>query len=218
MQVNVSINEQNFYAVAEKIEKAKEFLLPDSWVHLDISDGIFTKTRTWNNPEDLLTIKTSLNLEAHLMVENPEGILRDWLKGLRQATTGKIRVIVHFEVMSEPAYILQECKNIQAEVGLALNTNTSPELISVYLKSFNEILILAVMPGPSGQVLQPKVLDKVIFIRSKNKDVIIEVDGGIMPLTARAAKNAGASSVVSSSYIWGHPSPKAAYEELSQIG
>ncbi len=217
MQVNISINEQIFSAVAEKISKAEDFLSLEDWVHLDISDGIFSTTKTWNNPEDLGTIKTNLNLEAHLMVENPEGILKNWLSALRQATTGKIRVIVHFEVMSEPAYILAECKSFGAESGLALRPNTSPELVSVYLSSFNLILVLAVMPGKSGQIWQPRVLGTISFLRTKNKDVIMEVDGGITPLTARSAKDAGASALVSGSYVWGNPSPLAAYQELSQI-
>ncbi len=187
------------------------------WVHLDVTDGAFTKTISWNNPEDLKSIKTNLGLEVHLMVENPEAVLGAWLEALSVATTGGKRVIIHFEVMSDPAYILAECQKFGVEAGLALKPNTNLELVSVYLRSFALVQILAVMPGPSGQIFKPEVLDKIKFLRSKSVNVIIEVDGGMNPATAHAVKEAGANIIVSGSYIWGNPAPASAYEKLAGV-
>lgn len=217
MQVIPAINETNFSGVQEKIKKAEEFLPQDGWVHIDIADGTFTAAATWNSPDELVGVKTNLNIELHLMVENPEAVLPDWLRALKAATNGKRRIIVHFEAMREPAFILDECAKNGAEAGLAFNPTTSPELVSIYLRSFNFVQVLAVPPGPSGQMFDPRVESKIKFLRSKSTNVIIEVDGGIKPDTARISKDAGADIVVSSSYIFGNPSPRAAYQELLQI-
>lgn len=232
MQVIPSINESVFSEVAAKIKKAETFLLNLSanstssphvsvrqtgWVHLDISDGIFTPYKTWNTSEDLATVATPLSIEVHLMVQEPEAILPAWLAALRQATRGKRRIIVHYEVMNDPAFILQSCAAEGVEAGLAFKPLTAPDLALVYLKDFTLAHVLAVEPGPSGQVFQESVLNKIQFLRKHAPNVIIEVDGGMNPEAALRVKSAGADAIVSGAYIWGAPSPKVAYEELAQI-
>lgn len=217
MQVIPSINEVVFSEVAAKIKKAETFLPHDGLVHLDISDGIFTPHKTWNTPEELGGLGTHLGLEAHLMVQEPEGVLRAWLLAMRQATRGKRRIIVHYEVMNDPAFILQSCAAEGVEAGLAFKPLTAPDVALVYLKDFTLAQVLAVEPGPSGQVFQESAIAKIQFLRQRAPDVIIEVDGGMNPETALRVKSAGADAIVSGAYIWEAPSPKVAYEELAKI-
>lgn len=217
MQVIPSINESVFSEVAAKIKKAETFLAPEAFVHLDISDGIFSPYKTWNTPEELGGLGTHLNIEVHLMVQEPEAVLQSWLAALRQATRGKRRIIVHYEVMNDPAFILQSCAAEGAEAGIAFRPLTTPDVALVYLRDFTLAQVLAVEPGPSGQVFQESALQKIQFLRVRAPDVIIEVDGGMNPETALRVKSAGADAVVSGKYIWEAPSPKVAYEELASI-
>ncbi|MDO8584806.1 MAG: hypothetical protein Q7R85_01655 [bacterium] len=217
MQVIPSINEASFSEVAAKIKKAETFLPPEAFVHLDISDGIFTPHKTWNTPEELGGLTTRLNLEVHLMVQEPEAVLPAWLAALRQATSGKRRVIVHVEVMNDPAFILDSCAEAGAEAGLSFRPLTAPDLALVYLRDFTLAQVLAVDPGPSGQVFQESALSKIQFLRQHAPNVIIEVDGGMNPEAAFRVKGAGADAIVSGAYVWEAPLPKLAYEELAGI-
>lgn len=225
MVVIPSINENVFSEVVAKMKKAETFLPQDpstssgqaGWVHLDISDGVFTPYKTWNTPEEFVGLGTHLGLEIHLMVQEPEAILPAWLQGLRQATRGKRRIIVHYEAMNDPAFILQSCAAEGVEAGLAFKPLTAPDVALVYLRDFTLAQVLAVEPGPSGQVFQESALKKIQFLRQHAPNVIIEVDGGMNPETALRVKSAGADAIVSGAYIWDAPSPRVAYEELARI-
>lgn len=217
MVVIPSINESVFSEVAAKIKKAEAFLAPEAFVHLDISDGIFSPYKTWNVPEELGGIGTYLNIEVHLMVQDPETELPSWIAALRQATSGKRRIIVHYEVMNDPAFILNSCAEANIDAGLAFKPLTAPDLALVYLRDFSLAQVLAVEPGPSGQVFQESVLKKIQFLRQRAPNVIIEVDGGMNPETALRVKSAGADAIVSGKYIWEAPLPKLAYEELARL-
>ncbi len=217
MQVIPSINEAGFPAVVEKIKKAEDFLPTDGWIQIDVSDGNFSPAVSWNNPEDLKNIRTHLSIELHLMINELEASLRLWLNALMLVTSGKKRIIIHFEAMKEPDYILNECRSLGIEAGIALNPETNPELVTVFLPSFKLVQVLSVNPGFSGQVFDDKMLSKIKFLKEKESNVIIEVDGGMNPETIKLAKDAGADIIVAGAYIWQSPSPGSAYQELSNI-
>ncbi len=217
MLVIPSINEASFSEVAAKIKKAEGFLSSDGWVHLDVSDGVFTSHKTWNTPEELGGLATRLNLEVHLMVQEPEVVLPAWLAALRQATSGKRRIIIHVEVMNDPAFILDSCAEAGVEAGLSFRPLTLPDLALVYLRDFTLAQVLAVDPGPSGQVFQESAIAKIQFLKQRAPHVIIEVDGGMSPETVLRVKAAGADAIVSGAYVWDAPLPKLAYEELGRV-
>lgn len=231
MKIIPAINCQDFNCVKEKLQKFAEFAPPvGGWAQIDIADGKFTPHKTWNNPQELSDIRgqlSDINLEIHLMVENPQDVIDDWMK------TGAKRIIVHFESLAKAAdknplndlsdilnFILEKrgAKNI--EIGLALTPKTSVEKIISYLDKINFIQILAVEPGLAGQQFQASVLDKIKFLKNLDgrfTDIIIEVDGGINFETAKLCKEAGADILAVASYIWDSQNPKAAFEELAKI-
>lgn len=217
MLVIPSINESNFSDAAAKIKKAEAFLPQDGWVHLDISDGVFTPYTSWRTPEDMAGFSTRLNIEAHLMVQEPEAALPGWIAALRSATSGAKRVIVHVEAMTDPAYVLDACAREDIQAGLALKPLTPPNVTLVYVHDFLYLQMLAVEPGPSGQQFNEGVLAKIQFFKSRVPGVIIEVDGGMNPEMALRVKAAGADAIVSGAYIWDAPLAKLAYEELAGI-
>ena len=73
---------------------------------------------------------------------------------------------------------------------------------------------LAVKPGLSGQALDGNTMERIRTMRAKFPDMIIEVDGGVVPETAKQMREAGATQVVSGSYIFNNPDPMKAFSEL----
>lgn len=227
MQIIPAINCSDFECIKEKLKKAAEF---SGWVQLDIADGKFTPHKTWNKPEELKKLgnseieKLGINIEVHLMVENPQDVVDNWIKA------GAKRIIVHFEALSEADkqnqnnnlidilnFILEKCEPKNVEVGLAIAPKTPVEEIIPYFDKINFIQILAVDPGLAGQKFQSSTLDKIKILKGNGyADNIIEVDGGINLETAKLCKQAGADILASASYIWGSQNPKKAFEELSK--
>lgn len=207
-----AINEIEFSEVFKKINIAGEF---SRWIHLDVVDGKFAANTTWDNPEDLnnsqlTTNNSQLNIEVHLMVENPEAVIKDW------ASAGVKRIIISLEAIGEKLSLPQDLMN-NFELGLAINPETSVEDLLPYLENFKFVLVLGVNPGLAGQKFNENVLEKIKFLKNYYPGVIIEADGGINLETAKLTKEAGADIIVSASYIFGSPNPQKAYEELLNI-
>ncbi|MEK7593130.1 MAG: ribulose-phosphate 3-epimerase [Patescibacteria group bacterium] len=229
MKIIPAINEADFSKIKEKLEKAKE--IGADWAQIDVADGKFTSHKTWNQPKDLSDAKGQLsdvNLELHLMVENPQEVIDDWIKA------GAKRIIIHHEAAVDSAkkhldnnetdvlnFILEKCEANGVELGLAINPETSAEELTPHLDKIRFIQILAVNPGLAGQQFQVSTLDKIKFIKELNDtyfgSIIVEVDGGINLEMAKLCKQAGADILAAASYIWNSENPKAAFEELNRI-
>lgn len=188
-----SINVPTFEEVQERIKQIEHHV---SWCHLDVTDGIFSKHITWHNPSDLPLLDTKLNVEVHLMIEEPEKAIDQWLiKPIK-------RVIVHLEAVKDIDMIISRCKSAGIEIGLAICPDTFWDVLIPWLKKVDLIQVLAVNPGPSGQEMTEKIMDKVTHLRIACKECILEVDGGINPDTAKRVWDAGADIVVSAGYIF----------------
>lgn len=215
MLVFPAINEIEFSEVQKKIELAKKFVPADEWIHLDVVDGKFASNTTWNNPDDLKSAignqQSAINFEAHLMVENPELVIGEWI------SAGVKRIILSLEAIIDKGQSFLPKTEAYPEMGLAINPETPVESLLPYLENFKFVLILGVNPGLAGKKFQESVLEKIIFLKKYYPDVIIEADGGINAETAKLAKEAGADIVISASYIWGSENPEKAFQELSSI-
>ncbi len=210
MQIIPAVNCPNLKCVKEATEEANK--LQSGWVHIDVVDGQFAKNVTWNSPEEFSVIRAAyphINFEIHLMVENPEEVIKAWFQN------GAKRVIVHLETLSNPDFLLDTADEHGGEVMLAIAPSTPVDLLLPHTNSFRYFQILAVGPGSAGQKFKMEVLEKIRFLRQIAPDAKIEVDGGITPETARLAKIAGADVVASASYIFGSKDTKQAYAELN---
>jgi len=203
-----SINCSDFAAAASQIKKSEEF---SEWIHIDVSDGKFTDVKSWGNPDELKSINTKQNIEVHLMVENPDEKALLWLEA------GVKRIIVHVQTIRDPRSLMSLADNYSAEIMLALDPSQSIENTHPYLKEFKLLQVLTVFPGLSGQREQSGWAEKIKSLRELSPTATIEVDGGMDPMDARIAKDAGADIIVSGSYIFSSPDPKGAYEKLDSI-
>jgi len=205
------INCRDSETAAIQINKAVKFVPPSGWIHIDVSDGKFAPVATWGRSSDLAIIKkihAHLHFEIHLMIQDPESVIAGWLGA------GADRVIVHFETMKDPGFILDIARRHGAEIMLAIAPATPVENLIPYLSSFTAFQILAVVPGPSGQKFVQGMEDKVRFLQKYRPTALIEVDGGVTLELCKLVREAGADAVASATYIFGSPDPKRAYEEL----
>lgn len=198
MQIEIipTILVKSFSEVKQRIKQVENFV---NWVQLDIMDGVFVDNETWNKPSDLKGFKTRVRLEAHLMIEKPEEVIDEWLEVVD-------RVIVHYEATNN----ISEGKRI----GLAINPETSIDVVKPFLNNLDLVLCMTVNPGWGGQEFQQGTLDKIKALRKLWPDGNIEVDGGINPETAKKTIKAGANLICAGTYIFKSKNIKEAIEKL----
>jgi ribulose-phosphate 3-epimerase len=188
------INEKEFAEIQRKIKLIEPY---SSWVQIDVEDGIFTSTQTWNNSADLLRLDSSINIEVHLMVKNPELVLESWLR-----VPMVKRALVHLEATAAMEKIINLGEEFEKEIGIVINPETPVANLEPYLNEVNFFQMLAVKPGLAGQEFQPEVINKIKALKAHKNDVIIEVDGGVTPKNAKLLKEAGADILNSATYIF----------------
>lgn len=189
-----------------------------SWFHIDIADGTLVDNTTYNDFETLgeALKKESVvpSLEAHLMVTNPEKYIRK-LTGI-----GFKRLIAHIECQ-DPRRFLEETEHEEVEVGLALDGPNSVEEIEPFLEELDVALIMGYEAGYSGQPFQPETLEKLKQIHHHFPEVLLEVDGGVTDKTAPAIVDAGATRLVTTSYLFtqsGEAGMEHALQMLRDLG
>jgi ribulose-phosphate 3-epimerase len=209
-----AINETEFKEVKKKIKAAVDF--GAEWVHLDVSDGKFTRNALWKNPADLResefgSKESGMKIEVHLMVQNPDEVLDEWLDAKVK------RIIVHSESIKDIDVIKMKCVAFGVELVIAIKPDTPVEHLFKYEGDASGFLILAVNPGLAGQKFKEDQLEKIKALRQKFPSAKIEVDGGVNLETALKIKEVGADILVSASYIWNNENPKEVYQQLKNI-
>ncbi len=208
IEVIPSINVDSFDEVREKIRLVEPYV---SWVHLDVSDGVFTKHTSWHDAKDLVGFSTSLKLEIHLMIDQPEREIDEW------AVVPAERLIFHQEATHAHDIIIKKIHDAGKQAGIAIKPDTNWIKLFPYISKVDLVQFLAVHPGPSGQKFQDDILHKIKHVRSLWNDATIEVDGGITQSTARQCVHAGANALVAASAIYDAKDIGAAIEKLKNI-
>lgn len=163
---------------------------------VDFMDGIFVPNRSLQ-PKDLTGLQTKLDLEAHLMVQNP--LL--WAPQLKDL--GFKRVIVHAELGGLLPAILAEIRNTGLEAGIAVDPHTDINATEHHWRQVGLIQLMGVNPGHYGAQFQPDVLAKIRFLKEKRYQGVIQVDGAVTPPMAPLLVRSGATSLVVGSYFFG---------------
>ena len=184
-------------------------------VHLDVTDGTFTKNAYWHNAADLFLLETSLKIEVHLMIgtsDNPiEERITDWL--LPQKI---MRAILHVETSNDMPFVIKQCHEAGIEVGVAIAPGTPWTQLVPYLDHVEMAHVLGVHPGPSGQTMQRDyVFGALSHLRvHPPKGGLIEVDGGVAQKNAHELVQAGATILVAGSAIFDARDPREAIRNL----
>jgi len=171
------------------------------WIHCDIMDGHFVPNITFG-PLIVETVKriTKLPLDVHLMIENPDKYIEDFIKA------GAHSVLVHFEEVVHLNSTISRIKELGAKAGVVINPSTPVKLIKDIVEYVDLVLIMSVNPGFGGQSFIKNSLRKIketVKLRNEmNTDFLIEVDGGIDLKNTEDILNAGCDVFIIGSSIF----------------
>lgn len=187
-----SLLSANFGALQSDIYQVEN--LVDGF-HFDVMDGHFVPNLTAGAPV-LEWLKSSKPFDAHLMIENPEKYVEDFVKA------GARMISVHIEVLKEPLKTIQKLKDLKVKAGIVFNPETDIDDHINVIEAADFVLIMSVHPGFGGQSFIENVLEKIRKIRALYPEKDIQIDGGINAETVQKAVEAGANWIVSGSYFW----------------
>ncbi len=204
MQIAPSILSADFGKLNEEIAEVEPYV---DMLHVDVMDGHFVPNITIGPPV-VRRIKSKLPLDCHLMIENPEQYVEDFVKA------GAASITVHQEACPHLHRVIAQIKALGVRAAVSLNPATPVEEIRHVLDDVDMVLVMSVDPGFGGQSFIPEALGKIREIREIKPDLDIEVDGGVNDETSKQCIEAGANILVAGSYIFKSEDRRAAIESL----
>jgi ribulose-phosphate 3-epimerase len=182
-------------------------------IHIDVMDGRFVPNITMG-PLVVEALKrvTTLPLDVHLMIVEPDQHLEAFAKA------GASRISVHWEACAHLHRTLGAIRSLGCGVGVAINPHTPASFLTEILGLIDVILVMTVNPGFGGQSFLPETLPKIGQFRrmadaiklSDDRDIDVQVDGGVNGTTTAQVVRAGANVLVVGSAVF---SPKFSVKE-----
>ena len=174
------------------------------YLHFDVMDGLFVPNISIGIPVlKSLRRATDMFIDVHLMIDRPVRYAEQFCKA------GADMVTFHVEADSQENILkaIEIARGLGKKAGVVIKPNTPAEAVLPFLPMVDIILVMTVEPGFGGQAFMSDMLPKIRAIREEanrvNPDVLIQVDGGIVPETAKLCIEAGADVLVSGSFIFG---------------
>ena len=165
------------------------------WLHIDVMDGHFVPNITLG-PDIVKALKphASIPFDVHLMIAPAD----PYLEAFRNA--GADWISVHPEAGPHLSRTLQRIRELGAKAGVVLNPATPTAVVEECLDQLDLVLVMSVNPGFGGQGFMSSQLSKIERLRRiidrSGRDIVLEVDGGVTPLTAPQCIAAGATALV----------------------
>ncbi|HWQ03930.1 MAG TPA: ribulose-phosphate 3-epimerase [Longilinea sp.] len=199
--ISASILAANFAHLEADIHQAEKAGV--DWIHVDVMDGHFVPNISMG-PLIVETCRniTSLPLDVHLMIENPDQYLETF------AAAGANRISVHIEGNPNVHRTLQKIRSLNCLPGIVLNPGTPASTLHEVLRMVDLILVMTVNPGYGGQAFLPEMVEKIKDLQQMISNQLtrpfIQVDGGISPRTLPITYAAGARVFVAGNSIFKH--------------
>ena len=196
-KVAPSILSADFTRLGEEVRAVDE--AGADFIHIDVMDGHFVPNLTFGPPViGALRSVTDKPFDVHLMIDPAQPYLRQY------AEAGADIITVHAEADTHLHRSLQVIRDLGKKAGVSLNPSTPETVIEYVLDSVDLILVMSVNPGFSGQAFLPSQLRKISRIREMigDRDIELEVDGGVNPNNVATVIAAGATAVVAGSAVF----------------
>ena len=213
MEISPSILSADFGNLLSDIQKV-ETEKPE-YLHIDIMDGHFVPNITIGPLVlNALKGKTEIPFDVHLMIEEPDKYIKEFVDA------GAKNITVHQEACVHLDRTLQLIKSMGINASVALNPATSLDTLRYVLSSVDMVLIMTVNPGFGGQVFIDGMYEKIRELASirneRGLNFKIEVDGGINIDNIKDVVLAGADVIVAGSFIFANGDPGENLKKLRE--
>ncbi|MBI2427108.1 MAG: hypothetical protein HYV34_04640 [Candidatus Kerfeldbacteria bacterium] len=200
IEILPSILEPTIERVHEKIQMLEGLV---TTAHIDVMDGVFVPSKTDFLPGDLVHLDTSLALELHLMVAEPEKVAANWGRDSHVS-----RVLVHAEAVHDIDTIADKIHAMNKQVGVVVNIGTSLSALGEVIPHSQAVQFMGIhRVGFGGEHFEESILPVIRELRRASR-VLISVDGGINAKTAQMCVKVGATRLVVGSYLFNASSKK----------
>ncbi|MDY0212213.1 MAG: ribulose-phosphate 3-epimerase [Desulfuromonadaceae bacterium] len=199
IKISPSILSADFARLGEEVQAVEQ--AGADYIHVDVMDGHFVPNLTIGAPvvKSLRPI-TSLPLDVHLMIENPDRYIPDF------AAAGADIITVHQEAAIHLHRTIQLIHSLGKRAGVSLNPATPVGLLELILGEVDLILLMTVNPGFGGQSFIPFTLGKIAQMRTmierSGRAIELEVDGGVKTDNIGELAAAGADVFVAGSAVF----------------
>lgn len=207
-----SIMTADFTNLGKEIDEIRDAGV--KYLHLDVMDGNFVPNISFG-PKVISDLRKKYDFifDAHLMVNEPENLIEAF------ADAGCDIITIHPESTIHVHRQIQLIKSLGKKAGVSLNPGTMVEEIEYLLDDIDLVLIMSVNPGFGGQSFIPSILDKITKTKKLigDRDIILEVDGGIKLNNVKEVIDTGADAVVVGSAIFDGKNIKNNAKEFLEI-
>lgn len=212
--VSPSLLSADFTKLREEIQAVQD--AGADWIHVDVMDGCFVPPITIGPMIVAAAKKVSkVPLDVHLMISQPDRQIEEFHKA------GADILTIHVEACPHLHRALGHIRSLGMKSGVALNPSTGPETLKHVLAETDVIMLMTVNPGWGGQSFIAGMLPKIREVRrmvdESGLPILIEVDGGVSPETAKELLDAGADVFVAGSAVFGRPPYKDAIANLKTL-
>jgi ribulose-phosphate 3-epimerase len=212
-KLSASILAADFARLGEQVKVVEEYA---EIIHIDVMDAHFVPPLTLG-PVVVASLRpvTDRVLHGHLMVEAPDALFDEL------AEAGMDMVSFHVEAVTDPDPVIRKARGAGMGVGVTINPETPPDRVFPHLDELDDVMVMSVHPGWSGQAFIPEALPKLSALREeldrRGLKAELEIDGGVNLENAKRCVDAGATVLVAASAIFRAPDIAAAARELAGI-